>query len=202
MARQARYLDVYATVNLGGVLEELKSFDEPLAREVRKRLRAVGDDVFDEMRGILRLPSLGVVTGHTLSRTRGDITGSGQLRWRVVELQTESARWARSRGARESTAAGLRTGVYTPKFGRQAVKLTAPGDAFSRSYNKKFWRHPVRFDPEKTTKNKVKWVEQAGRPYFGMVVLSRQEEILREVNEAIADALAAIEAHTGSRIEL
>ena len=202
MAKGPGYLDLFASVNLGGVLEELKSFDEPLAREVRKKLRAVGDDVFDEMRGILRMPSLGVVTGHTLGRSRGDATGSGQLRWRVVDIQTESARGNRSRGARAETAAGLKTGVLTSGRGQQKVRLTAPGTAFARSYNKKFWRHPVLFNPEVTSKDKVKWVEQAGRPYFGRVVLQHQEEIYRQVSEAIELALTAIEEHRGTDIEL
>lgn len=178
--------------NLRDVLTDLKEFDPKLATATRRRLRQAGDEAIADMRDVLAEPSLGVVTSTRTGLTRRRLDGSvGARRIRVVGIRTASASRSRSRGARADVASSLRTRV-TAGQSRQKVRIVAAGSAFARSYNKTTWRHPIRFNPATTTKSQVPWVTQAGRPYFGAVVVRRRAEIFARIEEAVAEALDAV----------
>ena len=187
--------DFVVTSNIREVLADLRQFDRKLATATRRRLRQSGDDAIEDMRGILAEPSPGIVTGVITKRGRD---ARGRRRRLVVGVETEEASGrARSRGARDATAAALRTRVVAGQS-RQTIRITGAGDAFSRSYNLLRWRHPIRFNPETTTASEVPWVEQGGRPYFGTVIGKRFPQIRREVDEALGEALDAIAQHSGT----
>lgn len=163
-----------------------------MATSTRRRLRQSGDEAIADMRSVLGEPSPGVVTRINTKVTTTRADGSqGARRRRIVGVDTADAKRSRSRGARAATAAALKTRVVTG-VSRQSIRITGAGDAFSRSYNMRVWRHPIRFNPETTTKNDVPWVSQAGRPYFGSVIGKRWPQIRQNVDAAIAEAVDAI----------
>lgn len=185
-------LDVQVDSNLRVILQDLRLFDPKLATMVRRKLRQSGDEAIAEMRQILAEPSPGIVTGTQTAITRTRADGSrGSRRVRIVSVTTAAAASSRSRGARQEIASGLQVRVNTGKT-RQSIRLTGAGAPFPRSYNMRVWRHPIRFNPETTTKNDVPWVSQGGRPYFGLVIVRRADQMRSRVFEALDEALAEI----------
>lgn len=185
-------LDVQVETNLRAILADLREFDPRLATSVRRRLRQSGDEAIAEMREILAQPSPGVVTRTRTAVTTQRMDGTrGARRVRIVGVETAEAKGSQSRGARQEIAGSLRTTVSTGKT-RQGIKLRSSGAPFPRSYNMPVWRHPVRFNPDVTSKDDVPWVSQGGRPYFGAVLVKRSTQIRSRVYEALDEALAAI----------
>jgi hypothetical protein len=85
---------------------------------------------------------------------------------------------------------GIRLQVQTSKT-KQGIRITSTGAGLSadkkpltKAFNLGTFRHPV-------YGNRNAWVNQAGRPYFG-VVLKHRDEILAAVDKALNDAVEAI----------
>ena len=146
------------------------------------------------MRQVLAQPSPGIVVGTRTAVTSVRADGSrGARRVRIVGMDYTAASSSRSRDSRQATADALKVTVSTSAT-RQGIRLTGAGRAFSKSYNKQQWRHPVRFNPETQTKADVPWVTQGGRPYFGAVLVKRGTQIRSRVFEALDEALAEASA--------
>lgn len=191
-------LDVEVESNLRAILADLREFDPKLATLTRRKLRQSGDEAIAEMKQILDEPSPGIVTGTQTAVTSVRADGSrGPRRVRVVGVTTAAAASSRSRGARQAVASGLQVRVNTGRT-RQSIRLTGAGAPFPRSYNMRVWRHPVRFNPDTTTKNDVPWVSQGGRPYFGLVVVRRARQMQSRVFEALDEALAEMARDRGT----
>ena len=183
-------LDVQVETNLRQVLADLKEFDPKLATAVRRKLRQSGDEAIAEMRAVLAQPSPGIVTKVNTAVTSTRADGSrGQRRVRIVGVETAAAASSRSRGSRQAIADGLKVRVSTGKT-RQSIRLAGAGAPFPRSYNMRVWRHPVRFNPDVSSKNDVPWVSQGGRPYFGAVIVKNATQMRSRVFEALDEALA------------
>lgn len=159
------------TSNLRDVLADLKKFEPKLATATRRRLRRSGDDAIAEMRGILAQPPPGGSQG----ALRAAYEGGGSA--------------AVSRGSRRETAAGLKTRVLTGKR-VQTVRIVGRGDPFSRSYNMASFRHPV-------YGNTDVWVDQSGRPYFGVVIGKRRDAIQKEIEAAVQEAIDVLAGKGG-----
>lgn len=69
-----------------------------------------------------------------------------------------------------------------------STRLAAKNKGLLNVYNMKTFRHPVFGD-------KTNWVNQEGRPYFGVVIRKAlNTELVKEVGSALDDAMAAIGA--------
>lgn len=169
------------TSNLREVLADLKEFDPALARSTRRALRRSGDDAINDMRAILDQPPPGVVTGVTKKRRK------------VVAVHTRAATRRSTGRSRAFVKKNLKTRVVAGKR-RQGIHIRGDGSPFSRSYNLKRWRHPIRFNPDVTTADQVPWVEQAGRPYFGKPIANRAGDMRKNIEQALTEALQKVEA--------
>lgn len=78
------------------------------------------------------------------------------------------------------------------RFSASSSKLPPERKPMTKALNRKSFRHPVFM---RTTRKKgirgllggrdVVWVEQAGRPYFGAVILDEREQLLGAINDAM-----------------
>ena len=71
------------------------------------------------------------------------------------------------------------------RFVSSGKNLPADRKPMFRALNKAKFRHPVFGD-------KDAWVEQAGRPYFGAVVLEEREALKKAISDALDEAAAAL----------
>ena len=96
-----------------------------------------------------------------------------------------------TRGSRDRIAKNTKVGISTGS--RSAgVKITtrgAPTDGFAAAYNsKKPFRHRVFGNPNV-------WVEQSGRPYFGVAITKvLRASLQQEMSDAADDAFRAMKA--------
>ena len=109
-----------------------------------------------------------------------------------VKSAVQSIPAKRDRGVRRGIAAGVGLRINSGSSKGGAVTIAASGNrvpgphrAMVRLLNKPSWRHPVFGD-------KQHWVTQSGRPYFGSVILTHRENILRAVEDALNEAAAAL----------
>ena len=149
---------------------DLKEFDPALFRSFRKRLRVIGNKGADEVRRTVRLPP------------RGDRPGT--------------------RGSRERVAKNTKVGISQSSTGA-GVKITtrgAPTQGFAAAYNTEWFRHPVFADPSlpRQTRDGApswKWVDQRGRPFFGIAITKvLRARLQREMSDAADDAFRAMKA--------
>lgn len=188
LAPNSSALDVEVRGNIREVLADLREFDRKAATATRRKMRQAGDDAIAEMRSILAEPPPGNVSGvkTALTRRRLDGTVASSRRIRVTGFTTVASAGRRSRGKREQVAAQLKPRLVTGQT-RQTFKITGSGGPFARAYNMPYFRHPVF--------GSGAWATQAGRPYFGAVVLRHSPQIRSRIMEALDEAIDAMADH-------
>ncbi|MGN7703517.1 hypothetical protein [Cellulosimicrobium sp. 22601] len=173
------------TSNLREVLAAVKEFSPKLARELRRTLRSVGDDIIADQRQLLAgaLPGSIAVTG---KKTRLVVPKDGRKPYlRQVNVYEERERVARdrNRGMRKAIGAGLKTRVVTGKT-RQGVSVRTDrriSGPMAQAWQAKRFRHPV-FGGEQ-------YVNQAGQPYFWGPAVAGRDAAAKKIDEAIAAAI-------------
>ncbi len=167
--------------NLREVLAEVRAFSPRLARELRRDLRSVGDQVIAEQKAILDgpLPTGITHTGYTIKRVR-PTKGRGYFRKVRTYADTDVKR-SRTRGLREAIKAGLKTRVTAGKSRQEvSVRTTGPKDDgynMAKVWQSERFRHPV-FGSDT-------WVDQKGQPYFWGPAYRGRDEMQRRVMRAI-----------------
>lgn len=176
--------------DLQSVLAGLKEVNPRLATNLRRELRASGDEIIAAQRAIL-------------AKRPGRVTGS-EKKLRLITprngdrpyfafrrtYQTGDAREGGVSNLRSAIAAGLRTRVSTGTT-RQGVevKTTGPRNGaanMARVWQTRQFRHPVFGDPSR-------WEIQNGQPYFFGPVNDELRTLMRErIERAVTDALNAI----------
>lgn len=175
------------TSNLREVLAAAKEFSPALARDLRRELRTVGDDIIAGQRQILAgpLPGSVAVVGQ---RTRLVVPSDGRRPYRrTVNVYEERERVARDRkkGMRSKIAAGLKTRVVTGKT-RQGVSVRTTrsiSGVMANVWQARRFRHPV-FSHAGST-----FVDQLGQPYFWGPAVAGREQAAKKVEDAIAATL-------------
>ena len=173
------------TTNLREVVAAVKDFSPALARQLRKQLRAVGDDIIADQRSILNgpLPGSIAVVG---KKTRLVVPKDGSKPYlRKVNVYEERARAARdrNRGMRKKIGQGLKTRVVTGKT-RQGVSVRTDrriGGEMSQVWQAKVFRHQA-FGREP-------WIHQRGQQYFWGPAVEGREAAAKKIDDAIAEAI-------------
>ncbi len=173
------------TGNLREVLAAVKEFSPKLARELRRSLRSVGDDIIADQRQLLtgKLPGSVAVTG---TRNRLVVPKDGRKPYmRKVNVYEERERVARdrNRGMRKAIGAGLKTRVVTGKT-RQGVSVRTDrriSGPMAQAWQAKRFRHPVFSTGE--------YVNQLGQPYFWGPAVAGRDAAAKKIDEAIAAAI-------------
>ncbi len=154
----------------GALFRELQQVDKKLANEVKKRLRNEAKPLVRAMQKAVTDPTSKRSARITQVRTR-------QRTGERYEVRTNTS-------ALVAKGIGFRMGTGRSPFVRFAAsgsKLPPARRAMAKALNKKSFRHPVFGD------RTAPWVEQAGRPYFGAVILDERERLLEAINDAMDD---------------
>lgn len=174
---------------LNEVISRLKEFDPKVARNLRRTLRAAGDDIIAQMRARLaeRPPRVG---GSVKKLTR--ITpknGKPYLAFRRT-YQPGDVREGGVSNLRDRIAAGLSTRV-TATAKREGVEIRTKGPRvgganMARVYENKQFRHPV-FGSDR-------YAEQFGQPYFYSSLGDEfRNRMQQRIYEAVDDAISTVE---------
>ncbi len=173
----------------GALFRELERIDKKLANEIKRRLRAEAKPLVGEMQKAVKDP--------TSKRSAKIVqTKRKQRSGEEYEVRTNTS-------ALVAAGIGFRMGTgKTPfvRFSASSSKLPPERKPMTRALNKPKFRHPVF---ARTTRAKgirgllgkrdTVWVEQAGRPYFGAVILDERERLI----EAIAKAMDEVAENIG-----
>jgi hypothetical protein len=167
----------------GALFRELQQVDKKLANEVKKRLRNEAKPLVRAMQKAVTDPqskrsaNISQIKNRTRTVRGVDFDGS-ETRERITEART-----IRTTTSKQVAAGiGFRMGTGKSPFVRFAAsgsKLPPARRAMAKALNKKSFRHPVFGD------RTAPWVEQAGRPYFGAVILDERERLLEAINKAM-----------------
>jgi len=173
--------------NLREILGALKEFEPKLARDTRRELRKVGDEIIAEQRSLLggAPPPRIAVTG---AKTRLVVPKDGRAPYfRKVNVYEERERGMRdyNRGMRKKIGEGLKTAVST---GQRSSGVTIrtnrrAGGEMSQVYQSRKFRHPV-FGTAGST-----FVYQQGVPYFWGPAYKGAGRAADAVDTILADAI-------------
>ncbi|MEE2568605.1 hypothetical protein V1638_04235 [Pseudarthrobacter sp. J64] len=170
--------------NLRQVLEEAKAISPKIARNLRRNLRGVGDDIISDQKSILsgQLPGNAKKAGMQVRRIK---TKRGKSYLRAVNVyRAESAKRSRSTGMRNKVKASLKTRVVSGAT-RSGISIRADkgvGGVMVKGWNKKVIRHPV-------FGNREQFVSQFGQPYWWEPIKAGRIKAQQKALDAIDDAL-------------
>lgn len=156
------------------LLNDVKAFDKNLGNAIRKRVRDAGKPMVKKMQAAVTDPQ-SKRSARIVQVRRKQRTGE------EVEVRTNTSALV-AKGIAFRIATGKTGGAG--RFVSSGKSLPPSRKAMFRALNKPKFRHPVF--------NTGEWVEQAGRPYFGSVILSEQDELLDAINKALDDAAEAL----------
>lgn len=111
---------------------------------------------------------------------------------KTLEQPTPAGRPMRPDGVRADLAASTRVAILAGqraagvRIVTTSAKLDAAHKAMLKAYNKPHWRHPIRGHKS------ARWVNQAGRPYFGAVIGARKAAMATAVEAALVEARSVI----------
>ncbi len=172
----------------GALFRELEQVDKRLALEIKRRLREQGKPLVKEMRDAATSPK-------SKRSARIVQTRRKQRSGQEYEVRTTTSKQV-------AAGLGFRMGTgKTPfvRFSASSAKLPAGRKPMVRALNKPKFRHPVFGRTQRAGglrgllgKRETVWVEQAGRPYFGAVLLDERERLARAINEALDDVAEGI----------
>ncbi len=171
-------------VNLREALGKAKEISPKIATNLRRSLRAVGDDIIQEQRDILsgKLPGNARKTGKAIRRIKRK-NGGSYLRT-VNVYKAQSAKRSRSTGMRNKIKNSLKTRIVAGAT-RSGISIKADkgvGGVMVKGWNKKILRHPV-FGSKDT------YVSQFGQPYWWEPIKRGQLQARQKALAAIDDAL-------------
>lgn len=155
------------------LLNDVKDFDKDLGNKIRKRVRDAGKPIVKKMQDAVTDPT---------SKRSAKIVTVRTKRGQQVEERTNTAA-AVAKGISFRVTSGKAGG--SGRFVSSGKNLPADRKPMFRALNKPKFRHPV-------FGNRDEWREQAGRPYFGVVVLEEREELKKAISEALDEAAAAL----------
>lgn len=170
--------------NLRQALERAKAISPALARNLRRSLRAVGDDIIKDQHAILSgaLPGNAKKAGMKVRKIQRK---GGKSYLRAVNVyKAEKAKRSRSTGMRKRVKDSLKTRVVTGTK-RSGISIRANksvGGVMVKAWNKKVLRHPV-------FGNKEAYVSQFGQPYWWDPIKQGQVQAKQKALDAISDAL-------------
>lgn len=153
------------------LLNDVKSFDKDLGNAIRKRVRDAGKPIVKKMQAAVTDPA-SKRSAKIVQVRRKQRTGE------EVEVRTNTSALV-AKGVAFRIATGKSGGAG--RFVSSGKNLPPDRRAMFRALNKPKFRHPV-------FGNRDQFVEQAGRPYFGAVVLDEQDALLEAINDALDDA--------------
>ncbi len=154
----------------GALFRELETKNKDIALAIKKRLRNEAKPLVTAMQKAVTDPTSKRSARITQIRTK-------QRTGERVEVRTNTS-------ALVAKGIGFRMGTGKSPFVRFSAsgsKLPSGRRAMAKALNKKSFRHPVFGD------RSAPWVEQAGRPYFGAVILDERERLLEAINKAMDD---------------
>ncbi len=147
------------------LFKETRDFDKKLYAQLRKAMRDAGRPIVDDVRSeIMRIPSSG--------------------KYRTGVRRSLAAGTSVSIGASSAKSAGIRI--------KTSPRRLPPGKRkLARKMNYESWRHPVfaRDTGVRRVSNRLRkavggqgvqswtWVEQKGRPYFGVTIAKHYPEV-------------------------
>ena len=177
--------------NLREVLGEVKQASPALARSLRKRLRATGDEIIAEQRAVLDgpLPGNAAKSGSKLKLIRPKDGRKSYFR-RVNTYDDVATKRTRSRGMRAGIKKSLKTRVVAGKT-RQGVDVRAEqrvAGVMAVQWQARIFRHPV----FATGSDEKTWTTQKGQPYFWAPAIRGRDAAARKVAAAIDEALTEI----------
>jgi hypothetical protein len=165
----------------GALFRELERIDKKVALEIKKRLRGEAAPLVKKMRGAVTDPKSKRSAKIVQVRKQKKTGAAYEVRTNTAELVAG--------GISFRMETGKNPGV---KFMASSSKLPPERKPMTRALNKKKFRHPVF---ARTTRSsgirglfggrETVWVEQAGRPYFGVVVLDERERLLEAISKAM-----------------
>lgn len=168
------------------LLNDVKDFDKDLGNKIRKRVRDAGKPIVKKMQAAVTDPvskrSARIKTIRTRTRrVKGtDFDGSTFVDREQYDQEVVTNTSALvAKGIAFRIATGKTGGAG--RFVSSGKNLPPDRRAMFRALNKPSFRHPV-------FGNREQFVEQAGRPYFGAVVLDEQDALLEAINDALDDA--------------
>lgn len=182
----------FDTKNLRATLLRVKTdFGPTVHRNLRRNLRAVGDDIISDQRSELSKPSKGVarVVGKKVAKIKPGNGRKAYLRL-VNDYEAVAASRQRSTNLRGRIKKALKTRVVAGKT-RSGIRIAAaktPSGSEENKYdmakvwNKKVFRHRV-FGEDGV------WVAQYGGPYWGEPIRKGGESARKKAEKAIEDAL-------------
>lgn len=153
--------------NFHRVLSAAKEFDAALYAGLRRELRDAAKPLVEDIQANIRL-----------------IPSSGRTRWGMRDALAKGTRASIVSGGKTGRMAGIRI-VTKPKPVPYATKSGAKLHTFpTAAFNTKSgrFRHPV-FGADR-------WVEQAGRPYFGSVIYGHRQQVAERIAAVLAEAAA------------
>lgn len=172
------------------LLNDAKEFERDLGLRLRKNIRDAAKPIVKKMGETVNAPT---------SKRSAKIKGS-KVRTRTVKSvdfdgtvikERERYTVATTTNTAALVAKGISFRVSTGKSGGQG-KFVSSGKALPadrkpmfRALNKKSFRHPVFGD----TKH---WVGQAGRPYFGSVILGETDALFDAIESSLNEAARAL----------
>lgn len=182
----------FDTKNLRATLQRVKEDQGPrMLRNLRRNLRAVGDDIIAGQRQELSAPPPGVAqrAGKKVVRVKPRDGRKGYLRT-VNVYEAKSAKRSRSTNLRGSIKRNLRTRVVAGKT-RSGIRIEAvktPSTNGGKKYdmakvwNKKTFRHPA-------FGGRGQYITQYGQPYWWKPISKGAKKASAQAEKAIADAL-------------
>jgi hypothetical protein len=153
------------------LFRDTRDFDKKLYAQLRKAMREAGRPLVEDIRAeIMRIPSSG--------RHRGGIRSALAAGTNV------------SIGAASERSAGItvRTSTRRLPHGKRSL---------GRAFNKATFRHPV-FARAWLRRNRIKWVQQPGRPYFGATVARHYPDVQERLRAAFLAATDDLQARGGA----
>ena len=154
------------------LLNDVKAFDKKLGNAIRKRVRDAGKPMVKKMQAAVTEPK---------SKRSARIVTVRTKRGKQVEERTNTSA-AVARGIAFKIDTGRNPGGRFTASGKHLPEGRKP---MFRALNKATFRHPV-------FGNRGQWANQAGRPYFGSVVLAEQDALRKAISEALDDAAATL----------
>ncbi len=163
------------------LFRELQAVDKKLANEIKRGLRDQAKPLVNEMRSAVTSPQ-------SKRSARIVQTKRKQRSGEEYEVRTNTANLV-------AAGIGFRMGTGANPFVRfsaSSAKLPPGRKPMTRALNKPKFRHPVFGRTVRSKglrglfgKRDAVWVEQAGRPYFGAVILDERRKLLEAIDAAL-----------------
>lgn len=174
--------------DLHALTSGLKEISPKIARDTRRELRGVGDDIIAAQRKILSGPLPGPIrkTGSVLKLIQPKNGRAAYYAYRNEYVTGEGSEGGVDK-LRSKIRSGLKTRITsTEKRSQIAVKSTGPRNEkynMAKVWEKKLFRHPV-FGGG--------WMYQQGMPYFWRPAYDGVEDMQKKASKILDEALATI----------